>query len=305
MTEKDVILIVDDERFNLNILADLLKTNYTVLLAKDGRQALNRAINQKPDLILLDIIMPEMDGYQVLLELKNNEATKDIPVIFISALSARDDEEKGLSLGAVDYIAKPFSPAIVKARVKNHLKIVHQRKLLESIALLDGLTEIPNRRSYEERFTLEWKRAVREQSPVSLALIDVDCFKQYNDHYGHAQGDDVLRAVAAVLKQGLRRPADFSARYGGEEFVMLMPGVEAAGAKTVAEMIRTDVENLRIEHGFCLGHGVLTVSIGGATTIPNLGAENTSLFQKADQMLYQAKRLGRNRVTWTVNPNLG
>ena len=300
MPEKPRILIADDERFNLNVLADLLKPGATVILAKNGIQALERANKQPPDLILLDIIMPEMDGYQVLRQLKNKKTTRDIPVIFISALAEVEDEEKGLLLGAVDYITKPFHPAIVQARVRNHLQIVRQRKLLENVALLDGLTEIPNRRSYNERFAQEWKRAVRNRSPLSLALLDVDYFKQYNDKYGHARGDDALKAIGALLSRLIKRPADFAARFGGEEFVILLPDTAEQGAEQVAESIRSEIEDLHIAHGCSPACGCLTVSIGGATLMPVAADPDQALIETADQMLYEAKKQGRNRVLWQL-----
>ena len=294
--EKQRILIVDDERFNLNVLANILRTDYSLILAKNGIQALERALKQPPDLILLDVMMPDMDGYQVMYNLKNNELLKDIPVIFVSALSEVEDEEKGLLLGAVDYITKPFSPAIVRARVGNHMKIVRQRKLLEKFALLDGLTEIPNRRNFMERFSQEWKRAVRNKMPLSLAIVDVDYFKQYNDNYGHSMGDVALKAVASVLSNELKRPADFAARIGGEEFVVLLAESTAKGAHQLAESIRSSVESLQIKHVHSTLNR-LTVSIGGATIIPITGYQD-HLFECADQMLYRAKGEGKNRVVW-------
>ncbi|MCP4118838.1 MAG: diguanylate cyclase [Desulfobacteraceae bacterium] len=298
MTEKQRILVVDDERFNLNVLADLLKTDYTVILAKNGEQALERAGKQPPDLILLDIMMPGMDGYQTLKALKENQTTREIPVIFITALGGGEEEEKGLLLGAVDYIVKPFQPAIVMARVKIHLKIVRQRKLLENIALLDGLTEIPNHRSFTERFAQEWQRAMRSRAPLSLGILDVDHFKQYNDTYGHGQGDEVLKTVATVLTQELKRTPDFAARYGGEEFAMLLPETDARGAAKVAQKICKAIEDLGIEHAGSSASRWLTVSIGGTTLVPTMEQTEGQLFETADKMLYEAKKKGRNQATW-------
>ncbi|BCS94995.1 hypothetical protein DSLASN_06270 [Desulfoluna limicola] len=298
MSIKQRILVVDDERFNLTVLAELLKADYTVILAKSGEQALERAAKQTPDLILLDIMMPEMDGYQVLKALKMNPATREVPVIFITALRGEEDEEKGLLLGAVDYIAKPFHPAIVLARVKIHLKIMRQRRLLESIALLDGLTEIPNHRSFDERFTLEWQRAMRNKEPLSLGILDVDYFKQYNDTYGHGKGDKTLKAVAKTITRRLKRPADFTARYGGEEFVILMPRTDAEGARRVAETICKAIEDEQIDHCNSSVSQWLTVSIGGATVVPSQNESKRLLFDTADTMLYTAKENGRRQALW-------
>jgi diguanylate cyclase (GGDEF)-like protein len=300
MNNKQRILVVDDERFNLNVLADLLKTDYTVILAKNGAQALERAGKQPPDLILLDIMMPGMDGYQTLKALKENQTTREIPVIFITALGGGEEEEKGLLLGAVDYIVKPFQPAIVLARIKIHLKIVRQRKLLESIALLDGLTEIPNRRSFTERFTQEWQRAMRNGQPLSLGILDVDHFKEYNDTYGHGQGDEVLKTVAAILTRELKRTTDFAARYGGEEFAMLMPETDAKGAITLANRICKAIEELGIEHTGSAASQWLTVSIGGTTFVPAMEQTERQLFETADKRLYEAKRKGRNQAVWQI-----
>ena len=249
--KKARILIVDDEKMNLKVLADLLKDEYAPVLARSGEQALQHAFGDfPPDLILLDVMMPQMGGYEVIKNLKNNDKTNNIPVIFVTALNSMEDEEHGLKLGAVDYITKPFSPPIVKMRVRNHLRIVHQYKLLDQLAHLDGLTEISNRRRFEEVLQKEWARSARNRSPFSLAMVDVDYFKQYNDHYGHAMGDLTLRKIAKTLDGILRRPADLIARYGGEEFVMLLPETDAAAAKILADRSLQTIVGLNIPHHF-------------------------------------------------------
>ncbi|WP_432738301.1 GGDEF domain-containing response regulator [Maridesulfovibrio sp. FT414] len=300
MDDRPKILIVDDERLNLNVLSDLLRQDYKVILAKNGNQALERVNTETPpDLILLDVVMPEMDGYEVLRRLKDNDRTKDIPVIIITALDSMQDEAKGLERGAVDYIRKPFHPPIVKARLKNHLTISRQRKLLEGLANLDGLTEMPNRRSFELALEREWRRCMRSGELLSLAMMDVDCFKQYNDNYGHAAGDDVLKKVAHVLLSEARRPGDLSARYGGEEFVLLLPETDASGGRYIAEKIRVMIADLGIVHEFSSAGQVLTASLGGVTFFPSTGSKPQDLAIAADSMLYEAKRRGRNQVLWT------
>jgi diguanylate cyclase (GGDEF)-like protein len=297
--EAEKILIVDDEHINISILASILKTDYTLLFAKNGSQALQRAVQQMPDLILLDVMMPDINGYELMNLLKNDEQLKDIPVIFVSALSKLEDEEKGLLLGAVDYISKPFNPAIVKARVRNHMKLVRQRKLLEKYALLDGLTEIPNRRSFSERWKLEFRRAIRDRTPLSLAILDVDFFKQYNDNYGHAMGDIVLKKLAVALSEKIKRSTDFAARVGGEEFAIIFPETSAQGAYQLAENIRAAASGLAIEHRYSPADtNVLTVSIGGVSFIPSDLDSAEKFYEYADQMLYQAKNQGRNQVMW-------
>ncbi len=296
--EKARILIVDDEKMNLKVLADLLKEEYSPVLARNGEQALKHAFSDSPpDLVLLDVVMPEMGGYEVIKRLKNNEVTKNIPVIFVTALNSSDDEENGLILGAVDYITKPFSPPIVKIRVRNHLRIVHQYKLLDQLAYLDGLTEISNRRRFEELFKKEWSRSIRNQSTFSLAMIDVDFFKQYNDNYGHAMGDITLQKIAKSLESSLMRPADLIARYGGEEFVMMLPETVTSSARTVVERALKEVMALNIPHHHSRVAECVTVS-SGLVTIMNLHNLTTpeALLKTADQNLYLAKQRGRNRV---------
>lgn len=292
------LLVVDDEKQNRILLTEVLQDDYQIILAKNGVQALERAQQYLPDLILLDILMPEMDGFSVLKALKNCDSTRNIPVIFISALDSATDEERGLDLGAVDYISKPFHPSIVRVRVRNHLQSVHHRRLLEQLALLDSLTEIPNRRRYAEILGQEWRRCLRAGSPLSLAIIDVDHFKIFNDTYGHAAGDLLLKRIAATIQGTLRRPGDFVARYGGEEFVLVLPEVDATGAQTLAEQIRSQVEALHIVHGDSVAGPWLTVSIGGATQVPTAPEVDPGQFGRADCCLYEAKRAGRNRVAW-------
>ena len=295
--KKPRILIVDDEKMNLKVLADLLKDEYTPVLARSGERALQHAFSDfPPDLILLDVMMPQMGGYEVIKKLKDNDKTKNIPVIFVTALKSIEDEEHGFKLGAVDYIIKPFSPTIVKMRVRNHLRIVHQYKLLDQLAYLDGLTEISNRRRFEDVYKKEWARSARNQTPFSLAMVDVDYFKQYNDHYGHAMGDITLRTIAQTLNSILRRPADLLARYGGEEFVMLLPETDAAPARSIADTSLQAIVDLNIPHQFSNIADMVTISIGLATIHIDDKTSSQTFLELADQNLYQAKQRGRNRV---------
>lgn len=298
MEEKQKILIADDERINRKILSELLEEDHEVIIAKDGNQVIKRVENSDDiDLIILDIIMPNLDGYEVLKRLKESDNTKDIPVIFITGLRSMDDEEKGLKLGATDYIIKPFHPSIVKLRVENHLKFVRQRKLLENLVGRDSLTEIYNRRRFDEILTKEWGRAIRSNKPLSLIMIDVDYFKKYNDHYGHASGDVILKTVAKTIFDTLRRPADVVARYGGEEFVVILPETNIDGGKIIGEKIRAAVASLNIPHEKSEIADFISISLGGATISDNDLDENL-LLKSADDMLYQAKGLGRNQLFW-------
>lgn len=292
---RQTIMIVDDMPINIQVLARALKEDYHVKVATTGAKALEIATTQEPpDLIMLDIMMPVMDGYEVCKKLKNNPLTKDIPVIFITAKSEMEDEMLGLNLGAVDYITKPFLLPIVKTRVRTHLTLKRKGDILERLASIDPLTEIPNRRRIEDVLRTEWNRA-RQVHSVSVFMIDIDYFKKFNDHYGHLAGDDCLRNVARSLHTTISRSGDFIGRYGGEEFVVVLAETDLEGAVTVAEKLRCQVESLNIPHILSETAEVVTVSIGGAVTIPQNDLSPLALLQKADENLYEAKNRGRNR----------
>lgn len=292
------LLIVDDEKQNRLLLTELFGTTYKIIQAKNGVQALEKARQHRPDLILLDVLMPEMDGMGVLRELKRDDATRLIPVIFITALDSATDEENGLNLGAVDYISKPFHPPIVRVRVRNQLQLVHQQRLLEQLASLDGLTGIPNRRQFDATLLKEWHRCQRNRQPLSLIVADVDFFKKYNDALGHAAGDRVLQEVAATLRQAARRPGDLVARYGGEEFVLLLPETNATGAQALAEGLQQLLHSKALPHPDSSLGPWLTMSMGGNTIVPSTTALDPEFFALADAALYRAKHQGRNQVRW-------
>ena len=292
------LLIVDDDKHNRLLLTELFEGEYKIIQAKNGLQALELARAHAPELILLDVLMPEMDGMAVIRALKRDDATRHIPVIFITALDSAADEELGLDLGAVDYIAKPFHPPIARVRVRNHLQIVHQRRLLEQIAALDGLTGIPNRRRFDEALAQEWSRCQRSGLPLSLIVADVDQFKQYNDTLGHAAGDRVLQDVAAALRQAARRPGDLAARYGGEEFVLLLPETDAPQAQQLADELLQRMAARKLPHPAASAAPCVTLSLGGITTIPASSVVAPDFFERADAALYQAKAQGRNRWCW-------
>ncbi|MCL2814664.1 MAG: diguanylate cyclase [Oscillospiraceae bacterium] len=294
-SKKNSVLIVDDESSNIMALTHILSPVYTVFAAKNGYKALEAAEKYLPDVILLDILMPEMDGYAVLGALKNTDRIRDIPVIIITGLGNADDEEKGLSLGASDYISKPFNPAIVKLRVGNQIKMFNQLRIIEQVSMIDQLTSIPNRRGFDNRMDMEWVRAIRESTLMSILILDVDKFKVYNDTYGHQQGDAVLQAVAAAIARSLGRPGDFAARWGGEEFVVLLPNTDLSGALHIAEKIRVSVGNLIIPCPNGKNTGV-TVSMGVKTQAPRQNSSRDSFIFEADKALYKAKETGRNRV---------
>ena len=293
--KKNAILIVDDENVNLKIMVHILHDDYTIYTATNGKNAVEKAKEFRPDLILLDIIKPEMDGYETLCELKKFTETMDIPVIFITGLSDEGDEEKGLALGAVDYITKPFGSAIVNLRVKHQLQILNQMRTIERLSMIDQLTNLPNRRNFDDRLNMEWKQSIRENWPISLLMVDIDKFKNINDTYGHQQGDKILQIVARTFHQSFKRPSDFAARWGGEEFVILLPNTHIDGAADVAERIRMDIENTDIKNSD--GSKIqVTVSIGVNSIIPDKESSRDEFISKADKALYAAKDAGRNRV---------
>lgn len=303
MSEKpsngNTILCIDDDPDIRNLLKSILSgAGYTVIMAENGKHGLLTAKEDKPDLILLDVTMPGMDGYEVCRKMKDEEATKDIPIIFITAKNEDTDEAKGLRMGAVDYIRKPFYPPIVKSRVRTQLDLKLKTDMLERLVAIDGLTNIYNRRKFDEKIDVEWKRALRTQLPLSLLMSDVDHFKGFNDHYGHAAGDDCLRRVSQGLKELLQRPGDLLARYGGEEFAVILPETGYSGAIHVATNLVTGVGNLNIPYPHSPITGHVTISIGAATAIPGKDCETPlQLIQAADSMLYAAKQNGRNRFS--------
>ena len=291
------ILIVDDEKTNIDVLVGLLNPHYKTAAAKNGEQAMKRLEHPPlPDLILLDITMPGMDGYEVCRRIKENPVTRGIPVIFITGKNEEHDEAKGFQAGAVDYITKPFSPLIGMARVHTHIELKRRGDMLERLAGLDGLTGINNRRKLDEYLESERKRAIRHGQPISLVILDVDFFKLYNDHYGHAKGDETLRRLAGVIVRSTPRPEDMAARYGGEEFACILPQTGNEGAQAVARRIMMNLNALDIPHPESTVAACVTVSIGIASAVPVTVDDGANLIVQADKALYQAKRQGRNQI---------
>jgi len=293
----DKILAIDDSPVQVQLLKQILQEQYevtTCLTAQDGMEA---ALKGEYSLILLDVIMPDIDGFAVLKALKEASQTKHTPVIMITGLTDVQNEEKGLVLGAVDYITKPFYPLIVKARVDTHIKLFHYQEQMRSQAMVDELTGVANRRSYEETSILRWRDAIRLGLTFSVCMMDIDKFKVYNDTFGHPAGDRVLAAVAKTASMCLRRSTDFFARYGGEEFVAIIVGHGANTAHEHMELVRQSVEDLHIAHNPTVSKWV-TLSMGGVTVSPKEGDCFDTYLKIADTMLYDAKRFGRNQVKW-------
>lgn len=294
-TTRSSILVIDDTPANIEVLYAMLAQDYEILFATSGPQGLELAATANPDLILLDIRMPAMDGLEVCRRLKDDASTRHIPVIFLTAMSDDGHEIDGLRAGAIDYIGKPYNQAVVRQRLTNHLTLKRYRDLLENLAWVDGLTGIPNRRRFDQMLENEWQRAMRGQTPLSLLLMDLDGFKTFNDRHGHLAGDDCLKTVARALAHITHRASDLVCRYGGEEFACLLPGTDAAGARHVAETMRLQVGQLAIPLAPHEGYGHVTLSLGMATLIPERDADARALLAMADAALYRAKAGGRNQ----------
>jgi len=295
----DKILIIDDNPLQAKVLASILSDEYEVTICYKAKEGLEVAKSKDFSLILSDVIMPGMDGFALLRELQETVLTKYIPVILITSLADYEHEERGLIMGAVDYITRPFNETIVKARVRVHVKLYHYQKEFREQAVVDDLTGIANRRSYNKESLAKWREAISFGLPFSVSILDVDNFKLYNDTYGHPAGDKVLAAVANAISSNLKRATDYFARYGGEEFAVILVGNGAHGDFESLKKVRQAVEDLRIPHEKSVASDWVTVSIGGVTVIP--GKEDTyeNCQKIADSMLYNAKRYGRNMVVWS------
>lgn len=294
--KKATILIVDDMTTNLLLISDILKDDYSLKVAKGGQKCMEILENQanEIDLILLDVEMPDINGYEICKQIKNNEKTKDIPVIFVTAKSSEKDEEYGLNIGAIDYITKPFSRVIIKIRIKNQIKLREKTQMLEQLSMYDGLTNIRNRRFFDEMFDKYYIEAKKENSNLAVMMIDIDFFKQYNDNYGHGKGDETLKLVAETLKNNLKKPTDLVARYGGEEFVILLKNVSEEDLHSITQNILASIEEKNIEHKYSSISPHITLSIGVCFFHPESNLTKTEILLRADEALYKVKDSGRN-----------
>lgn len=291
------VLIVDDSLVQAAQLKSILEDDYDVTTVYTAAEGLSAASSDEFSLILLDVVMPDMDGFMLLKKLQDELITRHIPVILITSLADIENEQRGLTLGAVDYIVKPFHPLIVKARVNTHIKLYQYRKQVEYQSMTDQLTGVANRRKHDRISVVKWQEAVRLKVPFSICMFDIDKFKVYNDTFGHPAGDKVISSVAKTAASFLRRNTDFFARYGGEEFVAFGMGDNAETAFGHLKKIRQAVEDLHIPHNPSTSQWV-TISIGGVTVIPQMDSSYDAYLKIADTMLYDAKRFGRNRVVW-------
>jgi len=322
ISERVNILIVDDKPGNLLVLEGILETlECNIITASSGNIALGLMLEYDFALVLLDVQMPEMDGFETATLMKGSERTKVIPIIFVTAISKEQwCIFKGYEVGAVDYLFKPIEPIVLKSKVKVFLELYEQKRLLkkqaellelklkelldlkqincylENLSTLDGLTGIPNRRSFDQFIERSWKYSMREQQHLSLIMVDIDFFKAYNDNYGHLKGDNCLVHVAKTLLSSIRRPIDLVARYGGEEFMAVLPDTDKAGALLVAERMRKGIEQLALAHAYSEVARWVTISVGVAAIIPRPSDIILEFVEKVDAALYQAKQDGRNRI---------
>lgn len=294
------ILLVDDDPLIIRSIGRILSTVAELRFATNGEAALRLAHESMPDLVLLDSEMPGMNGFQVCRALKSDPETADVPIIFVTSHSDTEMHIAGLEAGAVDFIAKPISEPLLLARVKSQLRIKRLTDDLRNATMLDSLTQIANRRRFDERLTREWLRCARTNEPISVLMVDVDHFKRFNDTYGHLAGDVCLMQVAEVLRSSCQRPADLAARYGGEEFSILLPGVAMDGAQHVADRILKALKVLALPHANSptAAHVTVSIGIGYFDRVLQSGNER-ELLAASDKALYAAKGAGRAQA-WAL-----
>lgn len=293
-----VVLLIDDSQFVHRLLDARLRSESISLLGEaDGKAGLERAIKEKPALILLDLDMPVMDGFQTLRALKDDPATREIPVIVLSGLNSSQDKVAAFDLGAVDFVTKPFELTELRARVRSSLQMSALLQMLAQKAQIDGLSGLYNRSYFDDRLKEEYDRAVRHGQAMSIGIIDLDHFKQINDTYGHPAGDMVISGVAQFILHEIRS-IDIACRYGGEEFVLIMPETSPEQAFKLCQRIR-----LRCESHMWARHPSRKVTLSVGVTGVDSGSEIKSLptawVEQADKNLYHAKQSGRNTVVAT------
>ena len=295
--KKPCILIIDDSPLGLRATSNILSPMYEVKSASGGREGIEIAKETKVDLILLDLNMPGMSGFEVLCELKDTEKTADIPVIIITASESSNDEVRGLALGASDFIRKPID-AVVSFRVGMCLQLISQMKMIEKFGLVDGVTGINNRRSFDQTIKTEWIHALRNKTCIGLMMIDIDKFKQFNDEYGHINGDLCLQNISQVMVNTVLRGNDSVFRWGGEEFAVILPATPLDGVFEVAERVRRNVEETEIYLNDIITRVTVSIGVGSITpTSPfDASSEYDDFCEKIDKALYKAKKEGRNRV---------
>jgi diguanylate cyclase (GGDEF)-like protein len=306
-----LILVVDDDLFMRKILVRYLeRENYRVVEATNGMEALKLYQEHQPDMILLDAMMPVLDGFECCSRLQKLPNGDHTPILIITALEDRESVDRAYEVGASDYVTKPIHWAVLRQRVRRLLEQANLRQQLEAanqqlavfikelqrLVSIDGLTQVANRRCLDEYLDQECKRSHREQLPISLVLCDIDFFKNYNDNYGHQEGDRCLQEIAQALSQCTNRPADLVARYGGEEFAIILPNTDAEGGLNVAMRATEMVRSLKLLHNYSKAAPYVTISCGVATLVPPQQFQPINILKAADLSLYLAKAEGRNCV---------
>jgi diguanylate cyclase (GGDEF)-like protein len=297
---RNLILIIDDDVDTIRVLTAMLGDQADILFATDGVSGISLARLRRPQLILLDVEMPAMNGYEVCRQLKSSDDTAGIAVMFVTAKASMEEEVSALEAGAVDFITKPLNPPVVRARVQTQLKLQSHVEALGRLVNDDGLTGIHNRRFFDSQFELEYRRHKRHGAMLAVALIDIDHFKQYNDGYGHQRGDACLTQIARTLAQVTRRPGEIVARYGGEEFVAILPNTPAEEAEKYAEWLCQRVAALREPHAWSGVADHLTVSVGVCAGVPSEALSLEAMLAAADAALYAAKQGGRDRAVFRL-----
>lgn len=319
-----LILIVDDDAVSNFMLSEILhRDGYKTLVVENGQAALDICQKQLPDIILMDAVMPVMNGFDCCRSLHRLYGDNCPPILMITGLNDTESVDHAYQIGAVDYVTKPFHWAVLRGRVRQAMTahLAHQNlkqalakeKLLRQdlklanhqlrqLASVDGLTRIANRRVFDKRLEHEWKRLCREQSPLGLVLIDIDCFKAYNDTYGHLNGDQCLCQVANIINGCVHRPADVAARYGGEEFALILPNTDLEGVMHVAKSLQQQLHELAIPHTASVVTSIVTVSIGAVSIVPTYANSFKTIINWADEALYTAKNNGRNCIVSASNP---
>lgn len=291
------LVVVDDHPENLELLMRILTSKgYLVRAFPDAELALSSTNVSVPDLILLDIGLPGIDGFEACRRLRCEERTRDVPVIFLSARTDVEDIVHGFDVGGSDYVTKPIRERELLARIRVHVQVKQLQDKLRRLSTIDALTGLHNRRALDENLLNEWRRNLRQKTWLGALVIDIDHFKQYNDNYGHQKGDLCLRSIAHAIAAAARRSGDFVARYGGEEFAVLLPNTDLSGTRLVADRIRTGVSGLRLTHEHSLTAPFVTASLGATSMVPARDMSPSTLIEVADRHLYAAKHQGRNRV---------
>jgi diguanylate cyclase (GGDEF)-like protein len=310
------ILVIEDSKISLKILCDhIQKMDFSPIPAETGSIGVDLFLKERPDLVLLDIIMPDLDGYEVARQIRELEIPGEwTPIIFLSSLNKDQDIEAGIAAGGDDYLLKPISGIVLAAKIRAMQRIVQMRQSLlvltrkldsanqelKRLTSLDGLTGIANRRHFDSVLLREWRRGMRTGEELSVLMCDIDFFKQYNDTYGHQNGDECLRQVAQTLTHAMDRGGDLVARYGGEEFIAVLPGTSLSGASFVAEQMRKAISQLNIAHPGT-PFSTVTASFGVASAVSMPETDPQDLVGAADLALYKAKHRGRNRVCQTTS----